>query len=155
MPCIRQCGRDRLRWIESGWASGLDIMKNINWRASTKGFIGEVAVQGSIHCENKCREADEHPCLVRPIECTATLGCEVRSQAVERHHETRDVEGVSYKDTLTIEGNHHGAATQDWNEGIIAHAHLQVGDGFVRDEGSLIWKHVVGGSGVGHSKALG
>jgi hypothetical protein len=129
-------------------------MKNIKQRASTKGSVGDMAVQGSIHCENKSREADEHPCLVRPIECTATLG-KVHLQAVERHHETRDVEGILYKDTLTIKGDHHGAATQDWNEGIIAHAHLQVGDGFVQDEGSLIWKHVVGGSGVCHSKALG
>ncbi len=132
----------------------MDIMNNIKRRASTKGFIGEVAVQGSIHCENKSREADKHPCLVCSIECTATLG-EVRLQAVERHHKTRDMEGILYKDMLTVEGDHRGAATQDWNEGIIAHAHLQVGDGFVRDEGSLIWKHVVGGSGVSHSKALG
>ncbi len=58
---------------------------------------------------------------------------EVCSKTVERHHKTRDVEGTGDKDTLTVKGEDGGATTQDWDEGIIAHAHLKVGDGFVRD----------------------
>jgi hypothetical protein len=64
----------------------------------------------------------EHPYSIHAIEFTATLG-EVRSQAVEMHHKTRDVEGVSDEDTLTIEGDNSSAMTQDQDEGIIAHAH--------------------------------
>jgi hypothetical protein len=41
---------------------------------------------------------------------------EVHLQAVERHHETRDVEGIPDEDTLTVEGDNSGAMTQDWDE---------------------------------------
>ncbi len=78
----------------------------------------------------KGQEADEHPCGIRAIGSTATLG-EVRLQAVERHHKTRDVEGVLDEDTLTVEVDNSGATTQDRNEGILTHSHLEVGDWFV------------------------
>ncbi len=41
------------------------------------------------------------------------------------------MEGVPDEDTLTVEGDNSGAMTQDQDEGIIAHAHLEVGDQFV------------------------
>ena len=52
-------------------------------------------------------------------------------QAVERHHETRDVEGIPDEDMLTVEGDNSGTMTQNRKEGLIAHAHLEVGDQFV------------------------
>ena len=76
------------------------------------------------------------------------------AQTVEGHHEPRDVEGIADEDTLTIEGDNSSASTQDRDEGIIAHLHLKVGDGFVGYEGSLIQKHVVGGPSIGHGKAF-
>jgi hypothetical protein len=62
-------------------------------------FVGEVTVRRRVHCEHKGWEADKHSCGIRAIENTDTLG-EVRLQAVERHHETRDVEGIPDEDTL-------------------------------------------------------
>ncbi len=56
---------------------------------------------------------------------------EVCLQAVERHHETRDVEGVLDEDMLTVEGDNSSATIQDREEGIIAHVHLEVGVRFV------------------------
>jgi hypothetical protein len=52
-------------------------------------------------------------------------------QAVERHHKTRDVEGVPDENTLTVEGDNSGTTTQNQKEGIIAHVHLEVGDRFL------------------------
>ncbi len=62
------------------------------------------------------------------------------------------MEGIADEDTLTIEGDNSGALTQNRDEGIIAHLHLKVGDGFVLYEGSLILKHVVGGPSIGNGK---
>jgi hypothetical protein len=38
------CGRGHIRWIESGKASWLDIMKDIQWCTATKRLIREVTV---------------------------------------------------------------------------------------------------------------
>jgi hypothetical protein len=55
------------------------------------------------------------------------------------------MEGVPDEDTLTVEGDNSGAMTQDQDEGIIAHAHLEVGDQFVWDESGFLWiKYMVG-----------
>jgi hypothetical protein len=131
----------------------LDIMKDIQRCAATKRLVGEVTVGECVHSEHKSWETDKHPSLVCAIECAATLG-EVRVQTVEGHHKPRDVEGVADEDTLTIEGDNSGALTQNRDEGIIAHLHLKVGDGFVRYEGSLILKHVAGGPSIGNGKAF-
>ena len=108
----------------------MDIMKDIQWCARIKRLVGEVTVGQRVHSEHKGRETDKHPSLVCAIECTATLG-EVHLQAVERHHVTRDVEGVPDEDTLTIEGDNSGTTTQNWKERIIAPAHLEIGDQFI------------------------
>jgi hypothetical protein len=105
-------------------------MEDIQQHAATKRFVGEVTVRRHVQCEHKGRKADKHPCSICAIESTATLS-EVRLQAVERHHKTRNVEGVLGEDTLTVEGDNSGAMTQVQDEGIIAHAHLEVGDQFV------------------------
>jgi hypothetical protein len=131
----------------------LDIMKDIQRCAATKRLVGEVTVGRRVHSEHKGQETDKHPSLVCAIECAATLG-EVRAQTVEGHHKPRDVEGIADEDTLTIEGDNSSALTQNWDEGIIAHSHLKVGDGFVQYEGSLIRKHVVSGPSIGNGKAF-
>jgi hypothetical protein len=41
------------------------------------------------------------------------------------------MEGILDEDTLTVEGDNSSAMTQDRDEGIIAHLHLEVGDKFV------------------------
>jgi hypothetical protein len=89
-----------------------------------------VTVRRRVHCEHKGWEEEEHPCGICAIESTATLG-EVHFQAVERHHETRDVVGVPDEDMLTVEGDNSSTTTQNQKEGIIAHVHLEVGDQFV------------------------
>jgi hypothetical protein len=78
-----------------------------------------VTVRRCVHCEHKGQEADEHPCGICTMESTGTLG-EVRSQAVERNHKTRYVEGVPDVDTLTVEGDNSSTMTQNLKEGIIA-----------------------------------
>ncbi len=67
-----------------------------------------MTVRRCVHCEHKGWEADDHPCGIRTIESTATLD-EVCLQAVERHHKTRDVEGLPDEDTLTVERDNSGA----------------------------------------------
>jgi hypothetical protein len=128
-------------------------MKKIQRCAAIKRLIGEVTFGQRVNSEHKGRETDIHPSLVCTIEYAATLG-EVQAQTVEGHHNPGDVEGIEDEDTLTIEGDNSGASTQDWDEGIFAHSHLKVGDGFVRYEGSFIRKHVVGGPSIGHGIAF-
>ncbi len=67
----------------------MDIMEDIQQRAATKRFVGQVTVRRHVLCEHKGWEADEHPCGIRAIESTATLG-EVHLKAVERHHKSQD-----------------------------------------------------------------
>jgi hypothetical protein len=64
------------------------------------------------------------------------------------------MEGIADEDTLTVEGDNSSASTQNRGEGIIAHLHLKVGDGFVQYEGSLIRKHAVNGPSIGHREAF-
>jgi hypothetical protein len=105
-------------------------MKDIQRCTATKRLVGEVTVRQHVDSEHKGRERDKHPSLVCTIECAATLG-EVRAPTVEGHHKPRDMEGIGDEDTLTVEGDNSGATIQNWDEGIIAHSHLKVRDGFV------------------------
>ena len=56
------------------------------------------------------------------------------------------MEDIADENEFTIEGDDDSASTKDGGKGVIAHAHSEVGSRSVRDEGGLVWHHVVGGA---------
>jgi hypothetical protein len=105
-------------------------MKDLQRCAPAKRLVGGLTVGRSVNGEYKGWETNKHTSLIRAIE-SATMLSEMCAQTVEWHNKPRDVEGVPDENTLTIEGDNSHPATQDRDEGVIAHAYLKIGDGLV------------------------
>ncbi len=96
----------------------------------TDGLILKMTAGGCINLKNKCWEEHIHSQAVHPNVTTAPLTL-MRSKAVQGVMKVRDMETMPNKDHLSVEGYDGGAATQDWGEGVIAHANLKSRDRIV------------------------
>jgi hypothetical protein len=89
-----------------------------------------VTIRAGVNQQHKSWEIDQHSSLKSAKE-TAPWLLEMCMETVEGHHKSRNMKHILDQYMLTIEGEDGGAMAQDRNKGVIAHADLQFGGGFV------------------------
>jgi hypothetical protein len=105
-------------------------MKSVERSRPSQRLVGKVTVGGSINRQDKSREVHQDPSFRSSDEATTPL-FEMSSKAVERNHETRNMEGISDENLLILQGEDGSATANNREKGIVAHPNLEILNGFV------------------------
>jgi hypothetical protein len=111
-----------------------------------------VAIGACVDWQDECLKVNQHSSLKSANE-TASALLEMSAKTVKWHRKTGNVKGIADKNALSVEGEDGSAVSKDWNVWVITHAHLQIFNGLVRDEGWLVRSHVICGASVSNDKA--
>ncbi len=102
-----------------------------------------MTVRRCVHREDESWEIDMEAGVVNTKGATDTLW-KVGTQTIKWHCKSRNVQGITGKDPLPIEGDISATTTKDWNKGVVAHTYAQTHDLFTGDESRCIGKHMIG-----------
>jgi hypothetical protein len=106
-----------------------------------------MAVSCRVDFDDERREEHVHAEALHTNEAAPMLAL-VSAEAVKRVAESRNMKTVSDQDSFPIDGNDGGAIAQDGGEGVVAHTDASCGDWSVRNESTLVGKHVIRGTSI-------
>ncbi len=115
----------------------------------TERFVRESAIGGGVGRKHEGREIHQHTNIICAEKAAARL-LEVGPKAIQRHCQARNVESVSNKNPLAIEGDDSRTSSKSRKVRVVPQSHLQVRGGLVGDKRRLVWEHVIGSTRVGN-----